>query len=231
MTNNTSTRQRRRRASASTAKDPQIPLLKEIAQSLMSQQTSQIPERPDVAITAKPLRDRIYPITQAYVGPAITGSASVEVDGAIIFNLSSIPNSSNFAAVFDRYRIRQARVSFFPAVNFQNTGFNSMGPLYTVLDYDDGTLTPIANLVNYDNLKVAPVGAFFERTLTPRAALAAQSGALLTSVAQASAMQWFDTASPSVNYFGLKFAVPVQGTAFTLFTTVVTIDLEFAHPR
>jgi len=210
--------------------NPTMPLLKQILESLQAQQTSQEPDRPDVAVMAKPKRDRVYHFTQSYLGPAIT-SALTEVDGAITFTLSAIPNASSYAAIFDRYRIQQARVSFTPYVglNTETTGVTS-GPLITVLDYDDANFVTFANLMSYDNKKIAPLGSFFERTLTPKFAVASFSG-VFTSFSQSLPNQWVDVGSPGVVYFGLKYALPVGLSIGTLWTTTITLDIDFSHPR
>lgn len=211
--------------------DQSLPLLKGIAASLACQQTSGLPDRPDVSIRSKPKKDRIYPFTQSYVGPNIL-SGPVEVDFAISVALSSLPNAASFEVIFDKYRIRQVRVKFLPfATEAVVTSGTTAGPLYTVFDYDDATLTAISQLVQYDNLKMSPIGTFFERTFTPKVAIAAYSGAF-TSFGQAPSTQWIDVASPGVIYYGLKGAVPGSTIGSTiLWNTVVTLELEFSHPR
>jgi len=233
MPNRTSHRSNGKGTSRTRPTNPTVPVLNKILQTLEQQQTSQVPERPDVAIRSKPKSERIYSFTQAYVGPNITTSSTIETDGAFTFSLSQLPNATSFAALFDRYRIRQARVTFNPnAVEGTLTSGVTAGPIYTVLDYDDPTPITIANLVNYDNLKTAPAGAFFERTLTPRVALAAYSG-VFTSFAQGNPNQWIDVASPSVQYYGIKFGLPIglAASGTVVWNTIITLDLEFSHPR
>jgi hypothetical protein len=156
----------------------------------------------------------------------------VETDGAISFSLSLLSNAGAFSSLFDKYRIVQAKVGFFPYyTEGAVTSGVTAGPLYTVLDYDDGTAVNINGLVNYDNLKVAPIGSYFERVLTPHAALAAYSG-VFTSFAQAPSKQWIDIASSTVQYYGLKYATPASLVgAQPVFTTLITLELEFCHPR
>jgi len=102
-----------------------------------------------------------------------------------------------------------------------------------VLDYDDNNSVTVAQALSYDNLKMSPVGAYFERTLTPKVALAAYSGSVFTAFAQAGNSQWLDAASPGIPYYGLKYALPVGlvATGTIIWTTIITIELEFSHPR
>jgi hypothetical protein len=212
-----------------------LPVLKKIYQSLQEQQTSQVPERPDVQIRSKPKRDRIYPFTQAYVGPSITApNAGGETDSQISFTLADLPNATSLASVFDRYRIRQARVSFLPVTNQNDiTGIIGSATIYTAIDYTDSGPTTINNIVNYDNLKVSNSGAFFERILTPRASIPTIDSSGPNSVSQPSSSQWFDTSSPGVLYNGLKVAITQIGsqTNFPFWTTIITLDLEFQNPH
>jgi len=148
--------------------------------------------------------------------------------------LAQLPNATALAGVFDRYRIIQCKLAFLPyAQEGAITAGTTAGPAYTVLDYDDANATTITSLLSYDNLKIAPAGCYFERILTPRAALAAFSGSVFTSFAQAPSRQWMDVASPNIQYYGVKLGVPIglvpSGTI--LWTTVCTVEIEFAHPR
>lgn len=211
-----------------------VQLLQQAVAALENSQTSGAPERPDVRPRAKPKRDRIYSITQNYNGPNIVSSTITESAGAIQFSLSSIANVSSYTTIFDKYRIKQVRVRFVPyqAEGVITSGVTA-GPLYTVLDYDDNNSVTVAQALSYDNLKMSPVGAYFERTLTPKVALAAYSGSVFTAFAQAGNSQWLDAASPGIPYYGLKYALPVGlvATGTIIWTTIITIELEFSHPR
>jgi hypothetical protein len=194
--------------------------------SLENQQTSQAPVRPD--IQWKPSRSQPYRLIQNISGPNITSSLTLEVDGAITLSLSSLGNAASLAAVFDRYRITRAKVSFFPFLAESPTLAN--GPIYTAIDYDDSSPTAITSLFQYDTLKIAPAGAFFERVFVPKFAVAAYSG-VFTSFAENMSGQWIDVASPAVVYYGLKYAIPSGGAAVTLWTTLVTYEIEFMNVR
>lgn len=213
--------------------DTTIPLLKELVRSSHQQQTSQIPTRPDVQSMPKSKRDRIYSFTQSYVGANITTSNAAETDGTFIFSLSVLSNVASFATIFDKYRIRQVKVCFFPfAIEGVITSGTTAGPVYTVLDYDDATAVNINGLVNYDNLKVAPLGAYFERTLTPHCATNVYNGAF-GGFGNAPNLLWLDMANTNTQYYGLKWGTPISTVASgtVLFNTLVTLELEFSHPR
>jgi hypothetical protein len=208
-------------------------LLKQVVESLHQQQNSAAPSRPDVATIEKPMRDRIYRFTQSFIAANVTTSSTIETDSSYVFSLSQLPNATSLAAVFDRYRIIQCKLAFFPyATEAVLTSGTTAGPCYTVLDYDDANSTTIANLLSYDNLKIAPIGTYFERVLTPRAAVAAFSGSVFTSFAQAPSRQWMDVASPNIQYYGVKVGLPVGSVSGTiLWNTVCTMEIEFSHPR
>jgi hypothetical protein len=201
-------------------------LLKQILESLQNSQTSQIPEVCDVAV--RPFKqNKVYPFRQTLQGSVVT-TALVESDVALSYSLNSIPNGSNFAAIFDRWRIAQIRVCFLPIVLPSTTV--AEGPIYTAIDLDDASTRNINNLNQYQTLKIAPVGSYFERTFTPRAAIAADGAGVFTSFAQASTKTWMDTASPGIIYFGLKYAIPGSTTSGTpLWNVNVVLDFEFSQ--
>jgi hypothetical protein len=200
--------------------------MKQVLTSLENQQTSQAPLRPDVLWKMPPSPP--YRLVQSIPGPNITSSLTLEVDGSIQVIFNNLGNAASLAAVFDRYRIIKAKISFLPTVSESSSLMN--GPLFTAIDYDDSAATSVTSLVQYDTLKIAPVGTYFERIFVPRFALAAYSG-VFTSFAESMIGQWIDVASPSVIYYGLKYALPSGGAALTLWSTIVTYEIEFMNVR
>jgi len=203
-------------------------LLKQILESLQSSQTSQVPEVCDVAVRPTK-KNKVYSFRQNFQGPQVT-TALVESDVAITVNLNSAANTTNFQNLFDRWRIAQIRVCFAPTTSPSPTV--TEGPLYTIIDLDDANAVNLNNLNQYQTLKISPVGSYFERTFTPRAAIAADAGGIFTSFAQAPISTWMDTASPGINYFGLKYAIPGSSSAgIVLWNTTIVVDYEFSEVR
>lgn len=199
-------------------------LLKSIDERLLSTQVSMVPDVKD-PMPLRVRRDKVYTIEQS-VESAIAGQSTMEVDGTLFYTLNLFANLTALTTLFDTYRLVSITVSWVPL----NTVPSSSAPVYTATDFDDAISTPITTLLNYDTLKIAPSGIYFERTFTPAMALAAYGGAF-TSYAQRK-MQWCDCASPGVQWFGLKYGIPPSGSASPPNWQVTSkVVLQFKNPR
>jgi len=209
-----------------------LPVLNKILTSLEQQQNSQQPERPDIAIRSKPKRPRIYPFTQAYIGPVISTVSTGETDFSLIFTLNLLTNVSAFVNLFEFYRVRQIRVSFNPVAGTQINVSLPSCLIYTAIDNFLPGAVAISNLLSYDNLKVSPVGSFFERTFTPHCQGLSTTNAGSNPAVLMPSSTWIDTPNQLVEFFGLKISVSAGGaaTATPLWSTIVTVDLEFRQP-
>jgi len=209
--------------------NPGTKILRDIKELLQNQQTSGEPMTKDVDFP-RVRRDKVYRITSSFDYGVITSSTSAEVDGSIVPTLAQFANESSFVTVFDTYRMPYLKVSFQPltGVTTANLSLNS-APIYTALDYDDAATTAISQLLQYDTLKLAPGGAYFERVLCPRAAIAMFS-TVFTSYGQATPQQWVDCQSPNVGFYGVKYGLPVTNEVSSWRVTVTAL-LEFKNTR
>jgi len=198
-----------------------------IADSEKTQERGLKPAIADVV----PLRlksERVYTFERKSSVGSVTPSATLDVFGATNFTLSSLPDSSEFTTLFDQYRIVQVALTFFPLT----TGPYA-SPLITVIDYDDSTTpTSIVQLLEYPTSEMTQAGSLVTRTFNPRAATAVYSGAF-TSFAQTMPGQWMDVASPSVQYYGLKWGMPATtgGTTTPVYTIYARYILQCRNVR
>jgi len=224
--NRTTRRQSAKRATLVGEKRVIEPIHKDLQNLMEIQRTQEIrfmPEQKDVP-RLRFNQNVIYNVELSYLG-SISTSTTVATTGAIVTQLSNASSASSYTTLFDRYRIIQVNVKF-----IQNATTGMAGPLYTVLDYDDGNApTGVATLLNYGTLKITPNGVIDERTFTPRIATAAYSGSF-TSYANLGPMTWIDSASPGVDYFGVKYAVPVTSLSYAI-SYVVTMMVQFKSQR
>jgi hypothetical protein len=205
-----------------------VPLLKQLV-SLNKQQTIKgIPDVPD-ATWMSLKRERTYPFVRKVQAGTITGSVTIEVDGAFAFSLGSLPDYTEFTALFDSYRIRMVKLQFNPLF-IDTSATVTYPPIITAIDYDDNSTLAYSVLQEYDTSLISNSGMFFERVLIPRIALAAYSG-VFTSFAQPDPLTWVDCASPNVTYYGLKYALPITGAANTVWQVEATYFLEFKNSR
>jgi hypothetical protein len=166
------------------------------------------------------VRPRSYTVVSNVTLPIITTSTSVPMGGAYAFTLSQLPNYTVFTACFDRYRILCVQVQFNPAATVTSD-------LSTAIDYDDAN-SPTAEIQQRDTGMVVPCGNYFERTFRPRIAVAAYSGAF-TSYANMPSNLWIDCASPQVQYFGLKYYVPVSASNSNIYLPTARFLIELKN--
>lgn len=197
--------------------------LKELIEQGRTQSIRFEPEQKDVP-RLRFSQNTLFNIELSYIA-TISTSTTVQTTGALVFQLSNSPQAQSYTTIFDRYRMIQANVKFIQYIASANAA-----PIYTVLDYDDGNApSSVAALLAYGSLKITPAGQIDERTLTPRIATAAYSGTF-TSYANVSSRTWIDSASPSVDYFGVKYAVPLTATSYSI-SAIVTMMLQFKSQR
>jgi len=198
---------------------------REIKELLTAQLNHQIPDTPDIPYP-RVKRNKVYTLQQSYVGPSVIGNAATETDGTLNVTLSALPDASSLAAIFDTYRFVAVKMTFQPSSIEANAAFTA--PIYTVIDYDDSATTAVSALVQYDTLMVVPGDQYFERTFKPRVANAVYSGAF-TSFGQLTE-QWIDTASSGVQHYGIKWGIPLSGSAPSWQTTIHCI-VQFKNTR
>jgi len=114
-------------------------------------------------------RDRVHTFIDSFTGPVITGSTTLEVDGSLSLTLSSLADSSSYAAFYDAYRFVSVKMTFMPTTSAAEG--SASAPIYTAIDHDDTNTTSISQLVQYDSIKVCPPSQYFERTFTPKIAV------------------------------------------------------------
>lgn len=206
---------------------PSVDLLKQIRDLQLVQTKGRTPDVPDIP-RIQLRRNKVYSFSRTYLAGQIVASTTVDTLGALNFQLSSFVNSSEFTALFDQYRLSYIEVDFI----YVNPA-SVLAPFYTVIDYDDST-TPAAvtDLLQYPTLMHTAPGQEHQRRLSPRFDYAAYSG-VFTSFAVSNAGDWVDVASPSVQYYGVKYALPATtgGTAGTVLNINVTGIIQVRNSR
>lgn len=126
--------------------------------------------------------------------------------------LSNVVNNSEFTTLFDQYRINAIVLKFIPRLNMVQVPtvvgqapINNIPTLHWVYDYDDANApSNVDELLQYNNYRCCNFDKTVTMKIKPRFSLAAYSGAF-TSYKPASG--WLDCASPSIQHYGVKFAV------------------------
>lgn len=198
--------------------------LKLLIEHQKSQDTRFIPDVPDVP-RLRFRADRLYNIVLSYTG-SINTSMSAPLLGALFFKLDNASNFANYTSCFDKYRLIQVCVKFFP------TGPQNTSMFATCLDFDDANIPGApTSVLGYDSTVISTLSQIQERTLVPRFAIAAYNSGAFTAYATAAPGTFVDSASPAVQYFGLKYYAPITTANIVTMNYVVTMSLQFRNQR
>jgi hypothetical protein len=170
------------------------------------------------------MRQDIYNTVANATVFTIASSATANTAGGYYFALNQFNLQTSFTQCFDRYRVLHIQLQFNPQVSGPIGG----GPLITAIDYDDAS-SPSAEIQQRDTAMVTPVGQYFERTFTPRCAMAAYAGSTFSGYVNTPSSVWIDSSTPSVQYYGLKYYLPIQTTATTIYTVTARVHLQFKN--
>lgn len=167
---------------------------------------------------------RTYSVQGWLVAPAGT-----DTFGAIQFTLNQLPNYTEFAQLYDQYKIKGVKVKLVPKYNSVDISSPGSTQLLTVLDYDDANApTAVNDLLQYQNMKMTTSNRIHSRYLVPRCNTEVSNATL--GAASAPKVQWIDCGYPTVLHHGIKYGViaPAQDTKFDLY---VTYYLAFKNVR
>lgn len=139
---------------------------------------------------------------KAYDGD-ITGEQGLSFQ----FNLSALPNASEFVNLFDRYRINGVKLRIMFLSNSNDTGVAStlsIPIMHYIYDVDDASPPTTENEILQKNfLKTRRLDSPFTYYLKPKATSEIFASASSTGYSVAKSM-WIDMNSPNIPHFGFK---------------------------
>jgi hypothetical protein len=195
---------------------------------LISTQNKTQPSIPDILPMKRSTRPKVHTF-QVKVNKGYVTSDTGGDSGAFSFSLADTPVPTDYTSLFDQYRIQQVMVEFLPAVLpfTASTTALDLPFMITAIDHDDSTAAPVTTLQQYGNAQVIANQTYHQRTLTPRFSLSAYSG-VFGSFSLAPIGSWIDSASPSVLYYGLKWATSPLTSVGTdiLYNVVCTYTIQ-----
>jgi hypothetical protein len=169
-----------------------------------------------------------YTFVQDMGGNTITQQANAVTYGALSFRLSYLDQGASFAALFDRFKIKQVQITLRPTAN--STLLSAPSSVYvpqliTAIDRDDVTVpASLATLRQYNNVCVT-LHETQVRTWVP--------GTLIGGMIVQNA--WIDMANYNTqDFFGIKYAVEAGLAGQTLlqsFAYTTRIVFECSHVR
>lgn len=169
----------------------------------------------------------------AAVSSAINESA---VYGSVFVRAQDIPGFSEFASLYDSYKINAVKVMFFPLSDNTTSVSNqseSYLRIFTVLDYNDRSV-PVSLLAlrEYDNCKISSNNKVHKRYFKPAYTLDIESTDLSATPTNYN-RPWLSTAASNAEHFGLKYGIETLslGTVVNLYRVEVKVYLSFKSKR
>jgi hypothetical protein len=152
-------------------------------------------------------------------GVVLTSSNTLPVFYAKFWSSADILQYSSYASVFDQYRIDMVEVWLVPYGAGTIPGYNNVGKIYSVVDYDDASnLITIASAQQYENCVTTRFTDGHYIKFRPHIAVAAYGGGFTKYLNRVS--DWIDAGSQAVEHYGMKLACDTTSS-----NTDVKIDM------
>lgn len=188
-----------------------------------------------------PLRQKIHYFKRTVKISDITASynqstgVSTAIAGTYALSLDSLPNHTEFTALYDQYCIKGIKLSFVPSGNSYMTSTVSGIPspvgfsrFHSVIDYDDSAVPGSENeLLQYSTLRTTPGVRQHSRYFKPKVQFTVADNDLLGTTANAAPRSnvWLDCANPTVDHLGLKVWCGAPLNTGTLASTSITYSV------
>jgi len=153
-----------------------------------------------------------------------TTSVTVPTFGALTFLVNSLDNFANMATVYDQYRIDEIQVLAYSDDMSSATPGTAAGTWMTVVDLDDSTVpSTMSQLGGYSSVVSTSGYQQHFHSWKPQFAVAAYSGAFTS---YSTSTGWLDCASPTVQYYGLKYGSTATAVVVT-YTASIRYKVSF----
>lgn len=164
---------------------------------------------------------RSYSKIHAFKRTFDAGSTFLETDGlndtfaAWNFSMNDMPGYTELTSLYDFYKLTGVLVRVIP---YKQTDSNSVGttnnsfnpPIFYAEDKSDSTTpTSIGEILEYNDHKIATVFQGFRHYCRPK----------FSDATSAVRGGWVSTSNPSLNWYGLKLAIPAGGSATSFYVT------------
>lgn len=145
------------------------------------------------------------------------------------FRLSDVPSVSEFANLYDQYKITAIKWKLMPRSSDYAIGLTAPR-IFSVLDKDDAAAPlNIDEILQYQNVKVTTFGKWHTRYIKP--SIGYQLGDLAAGVnMRAVGTGWIDMAQTTVPHYGIKGIITPSSSALA-FDLQVTYYLAFKNVR
>jgi len=173
---------------------------------------------------------RVYEFVQSYeVNNWLTSSNVAATFTANSFTLSSLDQVSSIINMFDEYKMAHIRVTLIPRIEVVDGTTTNAGLFTSVIDLDDAAaLTTVGAALDFQNALTSRGSETHVRTFIPHVATAAYTGTFTGF--ENTVAPWIDTASSTVQHYGMKSAWTQTSAAFT-YDAIVSIHLKVRNVR
>lgn len=163
-------------------------------------------------------------------------ASEIRLGGVSVYG-PTLPNASEFAAIFDQWRITSVTLRADWNLNSYSTTDVASAPplLYIAPDYDDSSDANVSTLLQYPGVRTH---SFYQNgysplifTIKPKPLKDVAGGGVTTTYSPDTSMPFIRTAEMTTPHYGIKIATQTLGgsssvnTGFCMFTAYV--DLEF----
>jgi len=178
----------------------------------------------------------IYQFKRSYqVAAALNNSPSADSFGAQFFQLSFLPNYTEFTNLFDAYQITKVVIKLIPgatviegSIASSSGGFDAGAFMYFTDTDDVSTPTTMNEFYERQGVKIRyGASRMFNITLRPRAQLSLDGGFGPVNFGK---NQWINTANPSVDHYGWKWGWREAGIPAHM-DMFVTYHLKFRNVK
>ena len=166
------------------------------------------------------------------------GATNWRIGGTSIY-ADSLPNFTEFSALFDQYKVERVYLRFDLPPQYFNSGLTTIIPLVQyVSDYDDGGDATKTDLQQYPQyqvhsfLKDGYTPLIF--TLSPKPLRDIAGSGVATSYGPMTSVPWIRTAEMSTPHYGIKLNFDFLGTTFNVsipLEVTVSYDLALTNPK
>lgn len=151
-------------------------------------------------------------------------SVAVDTVGAWNVQLASFVNSSRFN-IFDQYWIKKLRFHFKPCQNIVGLSTSvTQAYLLACIDYDDSVTPTLSGLQERMNVQRAEPYEKLVFDFQPHQVLISQNGSSTGNTNIPS--RWNDVATPTVQHYGIKYAIAAAGSVSWQLAWQVTAEAE-----
>lgn len=158
-----------------------------------------------------------------------------DVAGTISINAAEIPGFSEFAVLFQRYKICAIKATFIPLWSSAVTDVNhGRLRMYTAINYTNTGATTLNLLREMKGAKLTPNTVIHKRYLKgPMFSSAIIDNADTTTIAGTRPSKgWLDTDYDDINHYGISYAIESGGASYSMpYKVEVKVFLAFRDPK